>query len=24
MNQWNEKLVFWKNKQDWQALGKSD
>jgi hypothetical protein len=23
-NQQNKKLVLWKNKQDWQAPGKSD
>jgi hypothetical protein len=23
-NQWNKELVLWKNKQDWQTLGKHD
>jgi hypothetical protein len=23
-NQWNKKLILWKNKQAWQASGKSD
>jgi uncharacterized protein YxjI len=23
-NQWNKKLVIWKNKQDWQTSGKPD
>jgi hypothetical protein len=23
-NQWNKKLVLWKNKQNWETPGKSD
>jgi hypothetical protein len=24
MNQWNKKLILWKNKQNWQTPGKAD